>query len=216
MPRRALLLTALLLFVMGCSPAASVQEQAAAEATAIIESARATALVMDARATAGALLEPAAPPSATPQPTRLIAPAVQSPAATPTLLMMTEPVTASLPITNTTASGGTPAPSNSQVSLLRVSFGNDGQLIYVQFLAPPEVARNWQQGFLYVIDEETGTQYADIPVAPVLGPLLSKPIRDGQPGYVMLINTNMSLGGNRYLTVVLGEYRWEHVKIGHR
>ncbi|MCI0519929.1 MAG: hypothetical protein L0Z70_06685 [Chloroflexi bacterium] len=220
MARFSYLLIPLLLFLAACTPAADAApdllEQAALEATAIIQSARATALVMQAQATADALVNPSAFPSATPLPTRVTAPAGQSPVATPTLLMMTEPITASLPITDTQAAGGTPSPANPEVTLLRVSFGNDGQLIHVQFLAPPEVARNWQQGMLYVIDEETGVQYANIPVAPVLGPLLSKPIRDGQPGYVMLINTNMSLGGNRYLTVILGDYRWEHVKIGHR
>jgi hypothetical protein len=100
------------------------------------------------------------------------------------------------------------------VRILAIGFASEGAYIHVQFAAPPEVAGGWTQGLVYVVDESSGIEYREIPVAPVIGLLLAKPVRDGQPGYVMLVNTGLSLQEGALVTVVLGNYQFEHVMVG--
>src|SRR5512135_2456688 len=192
----------------GTSEVKSVNEQAAIEATAIIQRAEATAMVLQAQAKATALIEKAGAPTvalATAAPT-----AVPHAEATrrPTPPGVTNPAAAA-PLTPISTVAG--KASLSQVELLGVSFAGDANYIYVPFRAPPSVARQWRQGNVSVIDEATGTIYDGVPVAPLIGPLIAHPIRDGQIGYVMLVNTNGGIHAGSIVTVVLGDFRQEHV-----
>ncbi|RPI20450.1 MAG: hypothetical protein EHM70_26480, partial [Chloroflexota bacterium] len=163
----ALLLAAA--FLYGCSqpeslaPASATPEtgllaQAALESTALVEQAQATAMVLRAQAQATALISAAeATPLYTapaPTPQQEPAPAAGTPAPT------TTPETAS--------PTATPAEEGGSISLIGVGFAADGAYIHVQFYAPPRVARGWQQGQVYVVDESTGTVYNEIPVMPII------------------------------------------------
>ena len=182
---------------------ASVNEQAALEATAIIQRAEATALVLQAQAKATALVQSA---GALPVASATAAPATVSRAAGATRVS-TPPGAASPP------APATETASISRVELLVVDFAAEGRYIHVAFRAPPRVARQWRQGNVYVVDEATGTIYNGIPVAPIIGPLIAHPIHDGQIGYVMLFNTPPGIRPGSIVTVVLGDFKQEHVTV---
>jgi len=97
------------------------------------------------------------------------------------------------------------------VDLLGVEIGSDSGLILVKFKAPPSLARKWQRGAVYVVDEATGGIYNDIPVAPIIGPLFARPKAVGQQGYVMFKNTGPGLNSGARVTVVLGGFKQEHL-----
>ena len=187
----------------GCAPAtvsgdvegrSPTLATAAAEATAIVAQAQATALVLQARAQATVVMSGAG---------RGPAPSTVAPAGS-------APPLAALP-------AATPAPAgNDDVALVSVGFAADGAYVIVQFLAPPRAAREWSQGNVQVVDETTGSVYAQIPVMPTLGPLIAHPARAGQIGYVMLENGPVALRAGAVVTVVLGDFRWEHVPVAGR
>jgi len=208
------------------TPGTSIPEQdaiakAASEATAIVQQARATALVLQARTLATALIEQAGAAPATPAPpgpARLpvVTPARVGPAETPGLgddetsqLSPAEPAT---PTGGEAGEETTPAPDESAtaVELLGVGFAADGGFIMVQFRAPPLVATQWWQGSISVTDEATGSVYNEIPVMPIIGPLIGKPVEAGQMGYAMLVNAPTPLKTGAVVTVVLGDYKFEH------
>jgi hypothetical protein len=102
------------------------------------------------------------------------------------------------------------------VQLVKVEVGAETGLILVQFRAPPAVARKWQQGNVYVVDEATGAKYNEIPVLPIVGPLFGRPIEAGQIGHVMFANAAPGAAGLRQgslVTVVLGAFKQEHVTV---
>jgi hypothetical protein len=181
----------------------SVNEQAALEATAIIQRAEATALVMQAQAKATALVQSA---GAMPVASATAAPATVPPAAGAT--RVSTPPGAATP-----SAAVTETASISRVELLVVDFAAEGRYIHVAFRAPPRVARQWRQGNVYVMDEATGTIYNGIPVAPLIGPLIAHPIHDGQIGYVMLVNEPPGIQPGSIVTVVLGDFKQEHVTV---
>jgi len=74
------------------------------------------------------------------------------------------------------------------------------------------LARRWQAGMLYVVDERTRRVYDSIPVVPVVGALLGRPQSTGQTGYVMLVNAP-PLAAGAIVTVVLGSFKKTHVRI---
>src|SRR5512143_772987 len=181
----------------------SVNEQAALEATAIIQRAEATALVLQAQAKATALVQSA---GALP-----VASATAAPSTVPRAAgaaRVSTPPSAPSP-----SAAATETASISQVELLVVDFGAEGRYIHVAFRAPPRVARQWRQGNVYVVDEATGTIYNGIPVAPIIGPLIAHPIHDGQIGYVMPFNTPPGIHPGSIVTVVLGDFKQEHVTV---
>ena len=96
---------------------------------------------------------------------------------------------------------------------MRVSFGADGAYIYVQFKAHPQVADKFWPGVLSVVDEATGTVYNEVPVMPVIGPLIARPKQEGQLGYVMLVNAPPGLRSGSIVTVILADFRQEHVTV---
>ena len=99
-----------------------------------------------------------------------------------------------------------------RVHLVAVGLGADSRYIAVHFKAPPMLARRWQAGMLYVVDERTRRVYDSIPVVPVVGALLGRPQSTGQTGYVMLVNAP-PLAVGAIVTVVLGSFKKTHVRI---
>ncbi len=214
---RALLISAVLILSVaaGCSsPVSSVNEptlkdKAAAEATAIIQRAEATAIVLQAQATASAMLDRAKgePPTAE----LIVVTATSEPV--PASIASSSAATASattLPTASTPTATRTITPS---VELLAVGFAADMGYIMIQFKADPFVARSWMQGNVYVKDETTGTIYNEIPVLPNIGPLFGRPKQAGQLGYVMLVNVPPGVHAGSVVTVVLGDFKQEHVTV---
>jgi hypothetical protein len=212
-------------WVVGCtspavvSPAGNPKELAGIEATAIIERAQATALVLQAQVEATALISAAnaAGVASTPSPASKVSvpppPGTRPPAATPESASAT--TTTAIPLASATgkpADGDTPETTNTgAVELLGVEIGGESGLILVQFKAPPSLARKWQQGSVYIVDEATGSVYNEIPVAPVVGPLFGRPKVVGQVGYVMFSNAPTALQPGSRVTVVLGDFKQEHI-----
>ncbi len=199
-----------LLFVAGCNSAGSstsdpaIVDQAASEATAIIQRAQATALVLQAKAQATVLIQNANTPTSTPEQT--------SPSFTPDFIQETT-TSQGTNATLQAPTAETQTEEESKVILLGVSLGTESGLILVQFKAPPTVTRHWQQGNVYVTDEASGAVYNEIPVMPVIGPLFARPIEANQIGYVMFVNLPVPLQSGAKVTVKLGEYTFEHVVV---
>jgi hypothetical protein len=101
--------------------------------------------------------------------------------------------------------------ADQQVEVLGVGFAAEAALIMVRFKAPPKIAEQWWQGRVSVIDEATGKVYNEIPVTPLIGPLIGRPKIAGQSGYVMLVNAPPGIQPGSTVTVVLGNYQQEHV-----
>lgn len=97
--------------------------------------------------------------------------------------------------------------------ILAVGLAAEGVYISISYRVPPTSARGLRQGTVYVIDEATKTAYREVPVMPTLGPLISHPRQAGQIGYAMLVNAPVPLKKGSIVTVVLGEYRQEHMLI---
>jgi len=205
-------------WLTGCSPALSAggsvpgpspKDKAATEATAIIQSAEATALVLQAQAKATALVQSASASGSTPVPVITPLPSLQ-----PTALPVTG--AASPSPTRSTELTDTEQADSTAIQIVRVEVGTESGLILVQFKAPYQVARTWQQGTVYVVDEATGAKYYEIPVLPVVGPLFARPKEAGQIGQVMFTNASPGAAGLRrgsVVTVVLGAFKQEHVTV---
>jgi hypothetical protein len=183
-------------------------EQAAAEATAILQQARATALVLQAQTQATQLIGQAGEAPAT----------AAAPAATEgrVLAVQATPNDPEAPPAATPTANNPearPPGTENTVELLGVGFAAEGGFIIVNFKAPPSVVQDWWQGQVSVTDEASGTVYNEIPVLPVIGPLIGRPVEAGQIGYVMLTHNPPKLRVGSLVTVVLGEYKFEHVKI---
>jgi hypothetical protein len=185
-----------------------MRDKAAAEATAIIQQAEATAMVLQARAMATAMIEKAGAVPATPVPAK-----AEPTSAPPTLLAQPAGASSAGAAASPQATRkptSTPAQAD-QVEVLGVGFGADGGLIMVRFKAPPKTAEQWWQGRVSVVDEATGAVYNEIPVTPLIGPLIGRPKIAGQSGYVMLVNTPPGIQPGSTVTVKLGNFQQEHV-----
>lgn len=99
-----------------------------------------------------------------------------------------------------------------QVRVLGVGYAAEGAYLIANFIAPPRLAILWQPGELYLVDEATGAKYDEIPFMPKIGFLIARPAEEGQAGYVMLQN-QPSLRPGSEVTVVLGGFTQEHVKV---
>jgi hypothetical protein len=217
---------ALLLGLVGCGqpapgareaestvpPAPDLAAQAAAEATAIIQQAQATALMLQAQTEATALVQGALAQSAPGQGDGA-APAAAAriqPVLTPTPGPQAEEEPADdIAVETPEVSAGTGLTGT--VELLGVGFGAEGGFIVVNYLAPPKAAQAFWPGVLFVTDEATGTVFEEVPVMPVIGPLIARPIQQGQPGYVMLVHVPATLRSGSMVTVDLAGYKFEHV-----
>jgi hypothetical protein len=195
---------------------ADMQSLAEAQATAILEQARATALVMQAETQAAAILQDAgstAPVPATPVPgeNRPISTRPEG---------NTMDATAKAAAAAATEQAGspifeeTPAPGDeTRVEILNVAYAADGGMLIVNYKASPKIAGTFWPGGLSITDEATGTVYNEVPVMPIIGPLIGRPVEQGQPGYVMFVNTPPGLPRGSLVTVVLGNYSFEHIKV---
>jgi hypothetical protein len=183
------------------------QAQAAAEATAIIQQARATALVLQARAQATALIQQAQPH----EPAVAAWGTLALPVLTPTSGAL--PAEASTPPAAEVAEVTDAAGDAAAVELVGVGFAADGGFVIVSYRAPPAVAQTFWPGVLSVTDEARGTVFNEVPVMPVIGPLIGRPVETGQLGYVMLVHAPPILRSGSRVTVVLADYRFEHVVV---
>ncbi len=195
----AAFLVCLAFSLAGCKPASvspetGILQKAAGTATALVENAHATAIVMEAQSMATALVakanagQPTLPPgeSATP---------------------MVEKKTPGTFITPS------PMPTSAGVELVAVTTAADGNLLMIAFKAPPRLVDKWMQGNVYIIDEATNTTYNEIPSLGSIGPLFTRPKQEGKIGYVMLSNYPVPLTAGAVVTVVLGDFKQEHIKI---
>jgi hypothetical protein len=193
-----LLLTAILLSVMtelsACNSSGStLSGSAAGTATALVQNAQSTALVLKAQAMATAYLETLNAPIPG-DPTQGIA----------------------TPVTAKNTPGATPSSSQATpggVEIVAVTTAADGAYIMVQFRAPARLARGWNQGVVAVVDESSGNEYTEIPSVGTIGPLISKPKQDGQLGFVMLTNAPVPMKPGDLVTVILGDFKQEHLVI---
>ncbi len=207
-----------LAWLAGCGSGSeqTAQQKANAEATDIISRAEATAIVLRAQATARALLSVEDEPEDS----------VGEPAFAPTSVteagLEATPVVALPPEPDADAEDGprsadepTPevVPASADPEVLQVGFGSDGALISVAYKAAPAVARKWMQGTVYLTDEKNGEKYGEVPVMPKVGPLLGRPKEYGQVAYIMFVNGPVPLQPGDVVTVVLGDYKQEHVKV---
>ncbi|OGO28262.1 MAG: hypothetical protein A2136_00310 [Chloroflexi bacterium RBG_16_54_11] len=207
--KKTLLMPLLVLLLTACMPPASdaadqgLVEQAAAEATAILKQAQATALLIQAQAEATAIMAQAGAqkPTSTPHISKpvLSAGGSSTPIATATISELKIPASTTEQAQN--------------VEVERVGFAADGGLIIIQFKAPSEVADKWWQGSVSVVDEASGVEYREIPVMPKIGPLISRPQITGQIGNVMLVNQPPGLKVGALVTVILGNYTFEHIQV---
>ena len=201
------------LFAAGCGPEETLQNgqltgesggdspgivdplaTAAAEATAIVRQAQATALVLRAESEAQATIDASRREAA------------DNGSDTGSNDQREDSILTSSPPPVLQATAVIP------VKVLAVGFAAEGGMIQVRFQAPVDVADRWLQGQVYIIDEESGREYKEIPVMPRIGPLFGKPARQGQNGYFMLVNGPQPLGPGAAVTVVLGD----HIEEGWR
>ncbi len=94
---------------------------------------------------------------------------------------------------------------------MNVGFAAEGSYIIVNYTADPKVAQSFWPGVVSILDEASGTIYNEVPVAPVIGPLIARPHEQGQVGYFMLVNAPVPLQTGASVTVVLGDFKKEHV-----
>ncbi len=163
-------------------------EKAALEATAIIQRARATAMVLEAQAEADSLIAASGKPARTPT------------AASSKNNLPTQRTQATSPVEK----------ADTDIEILSVGIAGDGGMIIINFKAPAEIARKWNQGNVSLIDESSKAEYKEIPVMPVIGPLIAHPI-DERPGYVMLVNGPKKIQAGAMVTVILGDFKQEHI-----
>jgi hypothetical protein len=104
-------------------------------------------------------------------------------------------------------------PDPDGVQLLGAGIAEEGGMVIVHFNGPNKLMQTWGQGSIYIVDEETGIGYKQVAVAPVIGPLFSKPGAGGGPGYVLLMNPNQGINPGSMVTVVLGKYKRVHIKV---
>ena len=99
--------------------------------------------------------------------------------------------------------------------LFGVSFGAEGIYIDVSYTCPPELAKQWIQGDIFVIDEKSGTVFRQVALVPRIGWLFQRPIEQGQYASVMLVNSyhGFRLEPGSVVTVVMGKYRREHIEV---
>lgn len=107
----------------------------------------------------------------------------------------------------------TTEPDADGVEFTGVSISGEEAYIVVQFKASPKTVQGWTQGTVYVVDEKTSAIYKDVPVAPIIGPLLGRPVEEGQLGYVMLFNQQDGIKPGSVVSVILGKYKRVHVTV---
>lgn len=186
---------------------------AEAEATVIIQRAQATALALQAQAEATALVSQARREATSIAAQALPAGpvlAITLPVALPSDDEPEDESAGEAPaITNTLESGA----ETETVRILRVTLAEETNYIYIQYVAPPEMAQRWNQTSVYVEDMETGTRYSEVPFMPLIGPLFNRPVNPGQSGFFMIINLPTPLNFGDRIRIKLGNYIFEDLVI---
>lgn len=197
----------------GSAAPGDILEQAALEATAIVRQAQATAIVLQAQSQATGMIAQAANAGKSLQNDQPSAPA-------PTTFVVVDNL----------SSGEDALPSEAEdeqidseeedrdskeerVEIVSIGYGADGGMLVIHFIAPVTVVQTLFQGQVSIMDETNGAIYNEIPVIPKVGPLIGRPIEYGQLGYVMLVNTPPGLPPGSLVTVLLGEYTFEHIRV---
>jgi hypothetical protein len=103
-----------------------------------------------------------------------------------------------------------PDPDGAQ--LFSVSIGANDEMIGVNYTASPLLAQRWFQGDVFVVNEANNRAYRDTVLMPVVGWLFQRPAEYGQIASVMLINNGLKSGDR--VTVILGKYKRQHIKVG--
>jgi hypothetical protein len=102
-------------------------------------------------------------------------------------------------------------PDPDGVTLVSVGFAAENSMISVTYSAPPELAKYWNPGDVFVVEENSGKVYRNTVLMPVVGWLFQKPQNLYQSVSVMLTNEGLQSGDG--VTVVLGKYKRLHYKI---
>lgn len=184
---------------------------AVVQATRIVAEARATAIVLQAQKEAEAVLSQAqtGPETSTSSPPPTPLPS-QSDETAPDAFAPRQ--TSAAPETENTAEPADPI-GEEQVEIVGVEIAANGAYIMVRYKADPHLAETWYQGQMFVVCEETGITYQDIPIVPKIGPLIGKPKQAGQLGYVMLLNNQPQLASGNHVTVILGNFQQYSVPV---
>lgn len=183
----------------------TVLDAAEAEATQIIQQAQATALVLQAQTEATVMMAQAGGSGVSGDPGPTLA--VLAPTSVPKKIGTAQATPAAA-----TKMNRDKETTPQEIRILRVGFAGEGGMILIQFIAPPDEAEKWWQGSVSVLDEDTGELYNEIPVMPKIGPMIGRPKRYGQIGYVMLVNAPPYLQPGAKVTVTLGAHIFEHIK----
>jgi hypothetical protein len=188
----------------GIAAQENLREKAANEATAIVAQAQATALVLQAQAQATLIVNQANAYNTEPVPE-----------ATWMAYVPTSVSTQEIEADVQVAPNQEPSEeaADNTVEVRSVGLAGEGAFIMVRFLAPADIAETWWSGSVSVEDEASGVVYDEIPVMPKIGPLIGRPKRDGQLGYVMLVNTTPGVHSGTVVTITLGDYRFEHIPV---
>lgn len=107
----------------------------------------------------------------------------------------------------------TAEPDPDGVHFQGIGSAGEGAYIMVQFKAPMSQSQRWQQDFIWVVDEKTLILYKDVPVVPVVGTLIGRPSQEGDIGYVMLYNLYGGIKSGSVVSVVVGNYKREHITV---
>lgn len=220
--RTRLLLVLISLILSACGPAAAVsagqsaqpdsrqdlQGTAQAEATAIIEEARATAIVLQAQAQADALLQQSRAESEQEEESLPSTAEIPSPDETSPPLFI--PFTPPGSLTESEDGEEDGEGEGPDVQVLNAGIAAEGGFIIVNYVSSYRKAQDFWPGRVSVTDETSGIVYSEVPVMPIIGPLIARPQKDGQAGYVMFVN-NPPILGDTLLTVILDDYVQEHV-----
>lgn len=121
--------------------------------------------------------------------------------------------------------GGAPAPQRAAVrppakegqartiKILGVGFAAEGGIIMVSFTCDPRDTSTIYQGTVSVNDEATGAIFNGIIVLPKVGPLIGRPTKRGQKGFVMLANPGNRLKPGDTVTVTIAGVCKEHLRV---
>jgi hypothetical protein len=181
-----------------------LQEMAAVEATAIIEQARATAMVLKAQTEATALILEAGATAQTPTPDKR---------ASEPVVPTDERLLDQSALTSDAALEDDGEEDEYHIELINVGFAAEGGYIIINFRASIHATHDLWPGRMSVTDEASGIVYNEVPSMPVIGPLIGRPVEDGQVGYVMLVNKPPGLPPGALVTVQLGQFMQTHVKL---
>jgi hypothetical protein len=145
----------------------------------------------------------------------MIACSEKLPMQTPSAVLVPNEPAGKLPGKPLISLGENATDNSTSVELLGVKASSEIGFIEVSFKADTATSGKWFQAnnTMYVIDETNGREYREIPVMPKIGPLVGRPLTRDQVGFVMFMNRDFSIKPGSIVTVVLGEWMKEHVKV---